>query len=258
MSVVTYTTFNGMIVGENRAGALHDYMSDSLGSTYALIDDTQTMTDTFTYWPYGEIMAQTGTTDTPFTFCGPRGYYYDSISALNYVRARYFTSALGKWMTVDPRWPHYTNAYGYCLNNPLIFADPSGRYPVVAMTVQFLVNFAKTSVQIILALLFHAYEIVIKSHYNESTPWKTLKIFKMRATREYTKESYRIRALNTRVVAALVVATPVVAALVVAALEMAAEVVPAAWEALTGGSLKFSVVGQFEITDSIISSMLQM
>jgi hypothetical protein len=54
MSVVTYSVANGVILHENRAGIQHDYMPDSLGSTYALINNTQDLTDTFTYWPYGE------------------------------------------------------------------------------------------------------------------------------------------------------------------------------------------------------------
>jgi hypothetical protein len=48
------------------------YVPDSLGSTVALLDNTQTQTDTFSYWPYSEVNTRTGTTPTPFQFGGIR------------------------------------------------------------------------------------------------------------------------------------------------------------------------------------------
>ena len=56
---VTYTTFNGQIVYENRNGTQSFYAPDTLGSTAMLLDTTGTVTDTFTYWPYGEIQGHT-------------------------------------------------------------------------------------------------------------------------------------------------------------------------------------------------------
>ena len=58
---VAYTVVNGRILSENRGGVKRDYVSDSLGSTVALLDSTQTKTDTWTYWPYGEVRTRTGT-----------------------------------------------------------------------------------------------------------------------------------------------------------------------------------------------------
>src|SRR5947207_2497373 len=51
---VTCTVVNGEVLSENRGGVKRDYLPDPLGSTVALLDNTQTKTDTFTYWPYGE------------------------------------------------------------------------------------------------------------------------------------------------------------------------------------------------------------
>ena len=68
MSVV-YTRINGQIVHENREGVERFYAPDTLGSTVALLDTTGTVTDTFTYWPYGEIASHVGSSVTPLTFC---------------------------------------------------------------------------------------------------------------------------------------------------------------------------------------------
>src|SRR5438477_8650243 len=98
---VRYTVIDGEVVCEKRSGVERDYVPDPLGSTVALLDSTQTQTDTFTYWPYGEERTRTGTTATPFRFVGTEGYYRDS-SSRTYVRARHLDTAKGRWMTKDP------------------------------------------------------------------------------------------------------------------------------------------------------------
>jgi RHS repeat-associated protein len=101
MPTTRYTVHNGRIVSENRNGIERDYVPDPLGSTVALLDNTQAKTDTFQYWPYGEERSRTGTTPTPFRFVGSRGYYRDS-ARLTYVRARYLQSVRGNWLSADP------------------------------------------------------------------------------------------------------------------------------------------------------------
>src|SRR2546423_3059373 len=98
---VVYTTVGGRVLSENRGGTKRDYVADPLGSTVALLDNTQTQTDTFTYWPYGENRTRTGTNVTPFQFVGTLGYYRDSASR-TYVRARTLRTDQGRWMTEDP------------------------------------------------------------------------------------------------------------------------------------------------------------
>ncbi|HLK60683.1 MAG TPA: hypothetical protein VKU00_29235, partial [Chthonomonadaceae bacterium] len=102
MATTTYTVFEGEIVEENRAGVLRDYVPDPLGSTVALLDNTQTQTDTFTYWPYGEVRTQTGGTPTPFQFLGTLGLYKDS-STLTYSKHRYIATLIGRWLTATER-----------------------------------------------------------------------------------------------------------------------------------------------------------
>ena len=72
-----------------------------LGSTVALLDNTQSKTDTFTYWPYGGVRTKTGSSVTPFQFVGTLGYYQDSISRM-YVRARTLRMDIGRWLTEYP------------------------------------------------------------------------------------------------------------------------------------------------------------
>ena len=70
MGIVRYTVANGQILAESRDGVAKRYVGDPLGSTAALVDTTGAITDTFTYWPYGEERTRTGSTPTPFRFGG--------------------------------------------------------------------------------------------------------------------------------------------------------------------------------------------
>ncbi|MBI5707744.1 MAG: hypothetical protein HZC36_12240 [Armatimonadetes bacterium] len=124
MPVTDYCTIDGEIVSEIRNGTERDYVPDPLGSTVALLDGSQTKTDTYTYWPYGEMRTSTGTNATPFKFAGTLGYFRDS-STRTYVRARTYQQGYGRWMTVDTLWP-IQPSYAYCQTNPVTWIDALG------------------------------------------------------------------------------------------------------------------------------------
>lgn len=129
MGVVRYTVINGEVVAEKRDGIRRQYVPNPHGSTVVLLDNTQVKTDTFTYWPYGEEIRHTGTTQTPFRYMGAMGYYKDSPGRL-YVRARSFRTNVGKWLTSDPIsfYGGSLNLYEYLHGNPPTYADPSGLF----------------------------------------------------------------------------------------------------------------------------------
>ena len=121
---VVYTRFAGQIVSENRGGVTREYLSDPLGSTIALASSSA-ITDTWDYWPYGEVMSRTGTNPTPFTFVGTLGYFKDLLDKLFYVRARHYQPNYGRWLTVDPLWPD-ERPYGYANGTPVSSVDITG------------------------------------------------------------------------------------------------------------------------------------
>ena len=134
MGTVRYTTVNGEIISEKRNGVRSLYVPDPLGSTVALLDNTQTKTDTFEYWPYGEVRTRTRVTATPFQYVGTLGYHQDS-SGRTYVRARTLNTAQGRWMTEDPigfdggDW----NLYRYVGNKTITRLDPSGMIDAISI-----------------------------------------------------------------------------------------------------------------------------
>jgi RHS repeat-associated protein len=122
-----YTVVNGEVIAQQRSGARHLYTPNPLGSTVALISSSQTKTDTWSYWPYGEVKTRTGTTPTPFQFVGTLGYYRDSESRA-YVRARYLDKLKARWLTENPigfqgmDW----NLFRYATDNPISAFDRTG------------------------------------------------------------------------------------------------------------------------------------
>jgi len=96
---------------------------DQLGSTRLLSDAAGVPQATYTYDPYGNLIANTGTLTNPMRFAGQ---YQDSESGLYYLRARYYDSATGQFLSFDPAAFATRQPYAYVANNPLNDSDPSG------------------------------------------------------------------------------------------------------------------------------------
>lgn len=122
-----YTVLDGEVLAEKRGGARRELVPDPLGSTVALLDSSQAITDTLAYWPYGEERSRTGATATPIRFVGTLGYYRDS-TARSYVRARYLDRTRARWLTQDPiqDWKSSSNLLAYCRDAPITITDPRG------------------------------------------------------------------------------------------------------------------------------------
>jgi len=130
MGVTSYLVVGGEIISETRSGVKSDYIPDPLGSTSALINSSGTITDTFTYWPYGQRRSHVGPSVTPFGYCGTLGYYTSEAYGWLYVRARIVMPSLMRWLTVDGLWP-WQRAYVYVEDNPVTWVDASGALPVL-------------------------------------------------------------------------------------------------------------------------------
>ena len=125
MGVTSYLTVDGEILSETRSGVDSDYVPQPIGSTSALLNSSQTITDTFTWWPYGEQRSHSGSSITPFGCIGTHGYFCSNSNPYLYIRARYLDTRLTIWTTVDSYWPAQLQ-YNYSLSNPTSYIDPSG------------------------------------------------------------------------------------------------------------------------------------
>jgi RHS repeat-associated protein len=99
------------------------FHQDQLGSTRMLTNSAGAAEATFTYDPYGNLTASTGTAATPFLFAGQ---YRDAETGFYYLRARYYDPATAQFLTVDPDVAATLSPYGYVAGDPLNAGDPSG------------------------------------------------------------------------------------------------------------------------------------
>ena len=100
------------------------YHYDWLGSTFDLTDASGTLSDSYLYDAWGNQLATSGATTSPFGYVGRLGYYTEATLGLQYLRARWYQPAAGRFLSTDPVGP--ASAYRYVGNWPIGAVDPSG------------------------------------------------------------------------------------------------------------------------------------
>lgn len=111
-------------------GTAYYYHYDSRGSTVALTDAGQNITDAYAYDPFGKVVNSTGSTSNPFRYVGRYGLM-DEGNGLTYIRARYYMPELGRFITKDPLTGNEgdgqsLNRYVYAQNLPTVAIDIDG------------------------------------------------------------------------------------------------------------------------------------
>jgi len=127
--------------GESAATATQWLVTDHLGSTRMVVDAAGNRVEAHDYMPYGEEVRTSGTDGVGQKFTGQMrdGEMNGGLmQGLDFFEARYFSGATGRFTGADdpltfadPDNPQSWNLYGYGLNNPLLYSDPSGHNPCV-------------------------------------------------------------------------------------------------------------------------------
>ena len=91
----------GRVISQRRGTTSSYYHYDGLGSTRALTNSSETVTDTNMYDAWGVNRASTGTTVNPFEYVGEFGWYNDTDAMGYYVRRRTYLPKIGRWTSVD-------------------------------------------------------------------------------------------------------------------------------------------------------------
>lgn len=111
-------------------------------TTYIVHDnlrgDVESITDTSGnivaqahYDPWGNQISASGSLVQPLRYAG---YYYDDETGLYYLKSRYYSPTLGRFLVrdgigyVDFADPQTLNLYSYCGNNPVSLTDPNGNW----------------------------------------------------------------------------------------------------------------------------------
>ena len=110
----------------NQTGDSYNYLTNQSGSVTGLTKDGQAVASS-SYNLYGARKTSTDTTGNPFAYNGEAR----DDTGLDYLRARYYDSQGGAFLTEDSypgedTDPLSQNLYSYVQNNPVNYTDPSG------------------------------------------------------------------------------------------------------------------------------------
>lgn len=105
------------------------YHVDGLGSTRALTNAAGVVTDRYIYDAFGRTIGQVGSTGNVYLFAGEQR---DSVTGLDYLRARLLSVGTGRFYGMDPfggfhQRPLTLHRFLYGNVNPVNVVDPSGR-----------------------------------------------------------------------------------------------------------------------------------
>ncbi len=121
------------------SGRVEYYHYDAAGNVRVVTDENGQVLERHDYLPFGEECTTGACAANPGVGAGqPRkftGKERDAETGLDYFGARYYSSRIGRFTTVDPAYllqanlldPQRWNKYAYARNNPLKYTDPDGR-----------------------------------------------------------------------------------------------------------------------------------
>ena len=118
--------FCSVCFGQQQGTVTYVY-TDPQGTPLAETDANGNITATYDYTPYGTTSLGSSPNGPGYT-----GHVNDPETNLVYMQARYYDSATGRFLSVDPVSPNGSNPskfnrYDYANNNPIANIDPDGR-----------------------------------------------------------------------------------------------------------------------------------
>ena len=103
------------------------YLKDHQGNNRVVINSSGTVQEVNHYYPFGSTFATSYV--QPYKYNGKE---LDTKNGLNWYDygARHYDAALGRWHVMDPLADKYhsISPYGYCLDNPVKYIDPTGMF----------------------------------------------------------------------------------------------------------------------------------
>ncbi|MEW5960759.1 MAG: RHS repeat-associated core domain-containing protein [Chloroflexota bacterium] len=138
---VKYIFAAGRRVAMIKNGTVQYFHKDHLASTAVVTSSTGALVEKGSYMPFGTERTATNSGPAYASAISVSSYTYtdqerDSESGLYNYNARLYDPMTGRFLSADsivprPGDPQSLNRYSYCLNNPLVYVDPSGHFFVI-------------------------------------------------------------------------------------------------------------------------------
>jgi RHS repeat-associated protein len=138
--VASYVHGNDLI-SQRRGVSTSIYHADGLGNVRGITNASGLMTDRYIYDAFGLMLLHSGSTSNSYLYAGEQR---DTPTGLDYLRARYLNSAMGRFYGRDPlegqiMQPETLHRFSYGHVNPVMFNDPSG---LLASLIESMQSFA--------------------------------------------------------------------------------------------------------------------
>ena len=115
-------------------GEFYRYIHNLQGDIVGILDNSGALVVEYKYGAWGNPLATTGSLAAtlgkrnPFRY---RGYIYDEETGLYYLRNRYYSPAIGRFLIADldlgdQKDLLHHNGFTYCRNAPILFVDTDG------------------------------------------------------------------------------------------------------------------------------------
>ncbi|SER06606.1 RHS repeat-associated core domain-containing protein [Nitrosomonas sp. Nm51] len=116
----------GRIAGD---GSTAYYDIDGVGSVIGITDGSGNEVNRYGYTPFGNELFESEIIANSFEFNGALGVSEDA-NNLNYMRARFYDSDMGRFLSEDPLWTggERANLYRFGINDPVENLDPLGLF----------------------------------------------------------------------------------------------------------------------------------
>ena len=124
--VAEYTYYPGSDTPHSmrRGGKMYYYAQDLHGNVLGLIDTTGALKASYEYYPYGELVWETGPIANPYRY---KAREWDAEAELYFMRARYYDPHLGRFISEDPiGLAGGMNTQAFVGGDPVNRGDPSG------------------------------------------------------------------------------------------------------------------------------------
>lgn len=131
MKIQDYIYGNGLVAQYDHANKQYYFFHyDIRGSVIAVSNSEGKVVARYGYLPYGKQYSVLGNIDTPFGYNGRDGVLVD-LSGLYFMRARYYSPSLKRFVNKDPLKGNVSNQpslnrYSYVGGDPINKVDPSG------------------------------------------------------------------------------------------------------------------------------------
>ena len=139
-----------ILVGVKVDDEVYYYDRNIMGEITGIIDSNGNYVVKYFYNAYGEVQVEPLSVTNISTYNSflYKGYYYDFETELFYCKSRYYSPELCRWISpdsieyLDPQSINGLNLYCYCMNNPIMYADPSGHLTVAALLISIGISLA--------------------------------------------------------------------------------------------------------------------